>query len=150
MLNGLCGRVWHLDLLIIKTTSNSIFHACEVNIEAIYFHYFAVCEHRAKSLSSMLYFFSQGYSLKLFLIFAHLWWFGVLGLGSYWVFGVGVFIWWGLGPVVWGLLGFLGLGSLYKHKRITLGKKMVRQAYILSLFIWSIITCIILSLFISI
>ena len=40
-----------------------------------------------------------------------------------WGFGVGVFSWWGLGPVVWGLLGFLGWGSLYKHKRITLGKK---------------------------
>ena len=26
-------------------------------------------------------------------------------------------------PVVWGLLGFLGKGSLYKHKRISLGKK---------------------------
>ena len=26
------------------------------------------------------------------------------------------------GPVVWGLLGFLGWGSLYEHKRITLGK----------------------------
>ena len=32
-----------------------------------------------------------------------------------------------LGPVVWGLLGFLGLGSLYKHIRITLGKKMVPE-----------------------
>ena len=55
-----------------------------------------------------------------------LWWFGVWGFGVgvlYWVFGVGVFSWWGLGPVVWGLLGFLGWGSLYKHKRITLGKK---------------------------
>ena len=29
------------------------------------------------------YIFSQGYSLQFFLIFAHLWWFGVLGLGSY-------------------------------------------------------------------
>ena len=24
--------------------------------------------------------------------------------------------------MVWGFLGFLGLGSLYKHKRITMGK----------------------------
>ena len=39
-----------------------------------------------------------------------------------WIFGVEVFSWWGLGPVVWDLLGFLGWGSLYKHKRITLGK----------------------------
>ena len=29
----------------------------------------------------------------------------------------------GFGPVGWGLIGFLGLGSLCKHKRITLGKK---------------------------
>ena len=59
---------------------------------------------------------------------AHLWWFGVWGFGVgvlYWVFGVEVFSWWGLGPVVWGLLGFLVWGSLYKHERITLGKKMV-------------------------
>ena len=56
---------------------------------------------------------------------AHLWWFGVGVL--YWVFGVGVFSWWGLGPVVWGILGFLGWGSLYKHKRITLETKMVRE-----------------------
>ena len=38
------------------------------------------------------------------------------------VFGVGVLSWCGLGPVVRGLLVFLGLGSPYKHKRITLGK----------------------------
>ena len=63
-----------------------------------------------------------------FLIFSYfcsfmvVWGFGVGVL--YWVFGV--FSWWGLGPVVWGLLGFLGLGSLYKHKRINLGKKIVR------------------------
>ena len=37
-------------------------------------------------------FFSQGYSSSFFLILAHLWWFGVLGLGSYIGFlGVGVF-----------------------------------------------------------
>ena len=53
--------------------------------------------------------------------------FGVLGLGSYIGFlGNRVFSWWGLGPVVWGLLVFLGWGSLYKHKRITLGEKMIR------------------------
>ena len=57
-------------------------------------------------------------------MFAHLWWFGVLGLGSYFEFL-------GLGLSVDGVLGlwcgafwvFLGLGSLYKRKRITLGKK---------------------------
>ena len=78
------------------------------------------------------YIFSQGYSLYFFLILAHLWWFGVLGFGVgvlFWVFGVGVFSWWGLGPLVWGLMGFLGWGSLYKHKRITLGKKMVHDDY---------------------
>ena len=49
----------------------------------------------------------------------------VLGFGVGvldWVFGVGVFGWWGLGPVVLGLLGFLGWGCLYKHKRVTMGK----------------------------
>ena len=44
----------------------------------------------------------------------------VLGFGSYIGFlGLGFLV------VVWGLWcrAFLGLGSLYKHKRITLGKK---------------------------
>ena len=51
------------------------------------------------------------------------WGFG-FGVGVLnWAFQVGVFSWWGLGPVVWGLLVFLGWGSLFKHKRITLGKK---------------------------
>ena len=63
------------------------------------------------------------YTAIFFLIFAHLLWFGVWGFWVLdWVFGVWVFCWRGLGPVVWGLLGFLGWGSLYKHKRITLGK----------------------------
>ena len=50
--------------------------------------------------------------------------FGVLGLGSYFGFlGLGLSV-----DGVWGLWCgafwvFLGLGSLYKHKRITLGKK---------------------------
>ena len=47
------------------------------------------------------------------------------GLGVwffFWVFGVGVFCFWGLGPVVLGLLGFWDRGSLYKHRRINLGK----------------------------
>ena len=59
------------------------------------------------------YIFSQVYSLYFFLIFAHLWWFGVWGFGVgvlYCVFGVGVFSYWGLGPAVWSLLGFLGMG----------------------------------------
>ena len=30
----------------------------------------------------------------------------------------------GFGTVMWGFLVFLGWGSLYKHKRITLGKKL--------------------------
>ena len=49
--------------------------------------------------------------------------YGGFGVGVLdWVFRVGVFSWLGLGPVVWGLLGFLDWGSLYEHKRITLGK----------------------------
>ena len=44
--------------------------------------------------------------------------YGGLGLGSYIEFlGLGLSV-----DGVWGLLGFLGWGSLYKHKRITLGK----------------------------
>ena len=39
--------------------------------------------------------------------------------------------------MVWGLLGFLGLVSLYKHKRITLGKKMVRF-YLFYTMIWTV------------
>ena len=61
----------------------------------------------------------------------------------YWVFGVGVFSWWGLGPAVWGHLGFLGWGFLYKHKRITLGKKMVLQ-YLVSIdkvFLYIVCMC---------
>ena len=54
-------------------------------------------------------FFSQGYSLYFFLIFAHLWWFGVLGLGSYigfwgWGFQLMEFGACGVGPS-----GFFGL-----------------------------------------
>ena len=46
-----------------------------------------------------------------------------MGFGSYIGFlDVGVFSRWSLGPVVRGLQGFMGWGSLYKHKRITLGK----------------------------
>ena len=48
---------------------------------------------------------------------------GVLDL----VFEVEVFSWLGLGPVVRGFLGFGGWSSLYKHKRITLGKKWCVQ-----------------------
>ena len=77
-------------------------------------------------LENLAILFSQVYPLKFFLIFDHLWWFWFWGFGVWvlvWVFGVGVFSCWGLRPVVWGLLGFWGWGSLYKHKRITLGKK---------------------------
>ena len=31
-------------------------------------------------------------------------------------------------PGVWDLLGFLGWGSLYKHRRINLGIKILRMA----------------------
>ena len=46
------------------------------------------------------------------------WFFRFLGLG------VSVDGAWLLGSVVWGLLGFWGWGFLYKHKRLTLGKKV--------------------------
>ena len=69
--------------------------------------------------------FAQGYSLYLHLNFAHLWWFAVGVLD--WVFLE-------FGFPVDGIRGlrcgafwvFLGWGSPYTHKRITLGKKMVR------------------------
>ena len=60
------------------------------------------------------YIFSQGYSFSFFLIFAHLWWFVVLGLG-FSVDGI-----WGLWCGAFWV--FLGWDSLCKHKRITLGK----------------------------
>ena len=69
-------------------------------------------------------YFSQGYSLHFFLIFVFMVVWGLRFSVWNWVFGVGVFSWWGFGPVVWGHLGFfLGLTLLYKHQRITLGKK---------------------------
>ena len=66
-------------------------------------------------------FFSLSYSLYLILIFAHLWWFGVSG--SYIGFlGLGFSV-----DGVWGLWCgafwvFWVWCSLYKHKRIILGK----------------------------
>ena len=66
-----------------------------------------------------------------FLLFSHfysilvVWGLGVWGRGlglGFWVWG---FRWWGFGPGVWGLLGFWGWGSLYKHRRITLGKNLL-------------------------
>ena len=65
--------------------------------------------------------FFPRFILYNFCFFMVVWGFGVGVL--IWVFGVGVFSWWVLLPVVWGLLGFLAWSSLYKHKRITLGKK---------------------------
>ena len=41
----------------------------------------------------------------------------------------------GLGPVVWGLLSFLGLGSLYKHKIINLEKKCCLHT-LLNEYLW--------------
>ena len=54
-------------------------------------------------------------------IFSHFLWFWGWGLGlGFWGWGFQLM---GLEPeVVWGLVAFLGLGSLYKHRRITLGK----------------------------
>ena len=70
--------------------------------------------------------FLQMLFLTFFLILAPLWWFGALGFGVAvlnWFFGIAIFSWWDFGPVVWGQLGFWGPGSLYKHIRLTLGKK---------------------------
>ena len=72
------------------------------------------------------YIFSHGYSFFFFLFFVHLWWFGVwrfwgcgLGLG----FRVALFSWRGFAIVVWAFWFFFwGLGSLYKHRRVNLGK----------------------------
>ena len=85
-------------------------------------------------------YFFQGYSLYFFLIFAHLWW----GLWWFRVSGWGI----GLGFCGWffQLMGFGGLwcgafwvfwgwGFLYKHKRITLGKMVLRQAWEPKLFV---------------
>ena len=65
--------------------------------------------------------------LTFCLIFARIWWFWDRGLGLgvlVWIFRVWVYSWWGKEPVVWGILGLLGWLSLYKHKRMTLGKKL--------------------------
>ena len=63
--------------------------------------------------------------LYIFLIFAHLLWFGgrVLGLGT-WLefFEVGVFSWWSLGPVTLGILGLLWFKLLIYKKKNKPGK----------------------------
>ena len=77
----------------------------------------------ALTWESKRYIFFPGLFFIIFSYFGSfmvVWGFG--GRVLYWVFGVGVISWWGLEPVVWGLLGFLARGSLYKHKRINLGK----------------------------
>ena len=60
------------------------------------------------------------------LIFSHLWWFEGWGFGVgvlNWVFGVGVWgLWCGAFSFFW------GWGSLYKHRRITLGIKIMRPS----------------------
>ena len=58
-------------------------------------------------------YFSQGYSLEFFLIFAFMVVWGLRFLVWNWVFWVGVFSWWGFGPVVWGHLGFFGVDALH-------------------------------------
>ena len=72
-------------------------------------------------------FCSQVYSLQFFLIFAHLWWFGVLGLGSYFGFlrlGFSVDGVWGL----WcGAFWVFLVGALYININNNPGKKMVRD-----------------------
>ena len=54
-----------------------------------------------------------------------------------WVFGVFVFSWWGNVPVVAALLRvFLGSGSLYKQRRINLGKTLLVHYIIEVNIIW--------------
>ena len=68
---------------------------------------------RIKTLVANLlisYIFSQGYSSYFFLIFAHLWWFGVSGLGSYIGFSGWGFRLMGFGACGMGPSGFFGLG----------------------------------------
>ena len=58
-----------------------------------------------------------------FLLFSHLWWFRVLWLGSWIGFlGLGFSVDWVCGLWCWVFLDFGGWGSLYKYRRITLGK----------------------------
>ena len=86
----------------------------------------------------MAVFFPRVILLTFCLIFARIWWFWGRGLGLgvlVWIFRVGVYSWWGLGPVVWGILGLLCWGSLYKHRRMTLGKKL---CHIMRVFICSV------------
>ena len=72
----------------------------------------------------MAIFFPRVFLYSVFYFFVHLWWFGGFGVGVLdWVFCLGGFGFWGLGPVVRVLLGFLGWDSLYKHKRVTQGKR---------------------------
>ena len=75
-------------------------------------------------LKFILYFFPG----LFFIIFSY-----ICPFMAVWGFGVGVLklvleVWvfsrWSLNPVVWGLLGFMRWGYLYKHKRITLVKKL--------------------------
>mgnify|MGYP001801797036 FL=1 len=77
--------------------------------------------------SSGLYFF-PGLFFTFFLIFSHLWWFGVLGFGSWIGFlGLGFSVDGVLGLWCEAIRGFWGWGSLYKHIRINLGKKLCVQ-----------------------
>ena len=91
----------------VMAETNSVFYC--VAVSPMKFYLPPSTDPSYKSLIILLY-FSQGYRLYLFLIFARLWWLG----GSGWCLGLG-FWGWGfqlVGPVVWGFLGFLGLGLL--------------------------------------
>ena len=81
-----------------------------------------------------LYFFPKVilYTFFSFYSFMVVWGFAVGVLR--WVLEFGIFSWWGLGPLVWGLLGFWGRGSLYKHKRETLGKNKPALKYFHKVF----------------
>ena len=77
--------------------------------------------------SSGLYFF-PGLFFTSFFIFSHLWWFGVLGFGSWIGFlGLGFSVDGVLGLWCEAIRGFWGWGSLYKQLRITLGKNFANR-----------------------
>ena len=77
-----------------------------------------------------LYFFPRVILYNFFLLLL------IYGGLGFWGWGLILGFWgWGFqlmgfGACGVGLSGFFGLGSLYKHKRITLGKKMVPYSHI--------------------
>ena len=75
--------------------------------------------------------FSQRYFFLFYPPFSHVWWF------EGWVIVVRVLCWWGLGASgVWpSLFLLLGRSSVYKHRRKTLGIKMVLYSLTITVII---------------